>query len=51
VLAVTETPAEVVVEIETTTTVVGCAGCGVRAEAQDRMTVEIRGSAVGSVAR
>jgi transposase len=42
VLAVTETFAEVVIEIETTAVRVGCAGCGVRAEAQDRMTVEIR---------
>jgi transposase len=42
VLAVTETPAEVVIEIETTAAVVGCVGCGVRAQAQDRMTVEIR---------
>jgi transposase len=42
VLAVTETPAEVVIEIETTAAVVGCVGCGVRAQAQDRMTVEVR---------
>jgi transposase len=42
VLAVTETPAEVVIEIETTAERVGCPDCGVRAEAQDRMTVDIR---------
>ena len=42
VLAVTETPAEVVIAIETTADRVGCAGCGVRAEAQDRMVVEVR---------
>ena len=42
VLAVRETPAEVVIEIETTAAVVGCPGCGVRAEAQDRMVVEVR---------
>ena len=42
VLAVAETPAEVVIEIETTAAVVGCPGCGVRAEAQDRMVVEVR---------
>jgi len=42
VLAVTETPAEVVIEIETTAVVVGCPGCGVRAAAQDRMRVDIR---------
>lgn len=34
--------AEVVIEIETTAAVVGCPSCGVRAEAQDRMPVEIR---------
>jgi hypothetical protein len=42
VLALAETPAEVVIEIETTADRVGCAGCGVRAEAQDPMVVEIR---------
>jgi transposase len=42
VLAVTETPAEVIIEIETTVDRVGCGGCGVRAEAQDRMPVEVR---------
>jgi transposase len=42
VVAVTETPVEVVIEVETTADRVGCPGCGVRAEAQDRMVVEIR---------
>jgi len=42
VLAVAETLVEVVIEIETTADRVGCAGCGVRAEAQDRMVVEVR---------
>jgi transposase len=42
VLGVTETSAEVVIEIETTADRVGCSGCGVRAEAQDRMPVDIR---------
>lgn len=42
VLAVTETSAEVVIEIETTVDRVGCSGCGVRAEAQDRMPVNVR---------
>ncbi len=42
ILDVAETDTEVVVEIETTVTVVGCRGCGTRAEAQDRMPVEIR---------
>ncbi|HEX2063109.1 MAG TPA: ISL3 family transposase [Acidimicrobiales bacterium] len=42
VLAVTETPAEVVIEIETTATVAGCPACGTRAVAHERMPVEIR---------
>jgi transposase len=42
VLEVTETPAEVIITIETVAEVVGCAGCGTRAEAQDRMPVAIR---------
>jgi transposase len=42
VLAVAQTPAEVVIEIETTADRVGCAGCGVWAEAQDRKVVEVR---------
>jgi transposase len=42
VLAVTETPDELVVTIETTATLVGCAGCGTRAESQDRVPVAIR---------
>jgi transposase len=42
VLRVHEMPVEVVIEIETTADRVGCPGCGVRAEAQDRMVVEIR---------
>src|SRR5664280_3610458 len=42
VLDVDETPAEVVVTVETTADVAGCATCGVRAEAQDRLRVDIR---------
>ncbi len=42
VLEVTETDAEVVIDIETVTDVAGCAECGVRAESQDRSAVEIR---------
>lgn len=42
VLDVREDAAELVITIETTTDVVGCVGCGVRAEAQDRMPIEIR---------
>ena len=42
VLDVDETPDEVIVTVETTTDVVGCASCGVRARAKDRVRVEIR---------
>jgi len=42
VLAVAEGAEEMVVTIESTTEVVGCGRCGVRAESQDRMTVDIR---------
>ncbi len=42
VLAVSESPAEMVVSIETTLDVVGCTRCGTRAESQDRMMVDIR---------
>jgi len=42
VLDVTETEAEVVIAIETLADMVGCVGCGTRAEAQDRMVVEVR---------
>jgi transposase len=42
VLAVTETAAEVVIEIETTVEFVGCRGCGTRAVAHERMPVEVR---------
>jgi transposase len=42
VLEVTEHDDEVVVTIETTATVTGRTSCGVRAEAHDRVRVEIR---------
>lgn len=42
VLEVTEAPAELSIEIETTTEIEGCRSCGTRAEAHDRMTVAIR---------
>jgi hypothetical protein len=42
VLDVDRTPAEMIVTVETTADVAGCATCGVRAEAQDRLRVEIR---------
>jgi transposase len=42
VLAVTENDDEVVIAIETDADLVGCARCGVRAEAQDRMPIAIR---------
>lgn len=40
VLAVEETPSEVVVTVETTADFVGCLTCGVRAEAKDRIRVD-----------
>lgn len=42
VLEVTESPDELVIHIETTAVVVGCSGCGTRAVAHERMTVDIR---------
>jgi transposase len=42
VLDVVEGPAELVVTVESTAKVVGCSRCGVRAEAQDRMPIDIR---------
>jgi transposase len=42
VLDVVETTVELVVRIETTATLMGCAGCGTRAEVHDRVEVAIR---------
>ncbi len=42
VLAVEETPSEVIVMVETMADLVGCPTCGVRAEAKDRVRVDIR---------
>ena len=42
VLAVSEGDTELMVIIETTLDVVGCNSCGTRAEAQDRMPIDIR---------
>ncbi|MDQ6910514.1 MAG: transposase family protein [Actinomycetota bacterium] len=42
VLAVSETPAEIVIEVETAAAVVGCSECGTRAQAHERMPVDIR---------
>lgn len=42
VLDVREDPTELVIAIESTAVVVGCAGCGVRAQAQDRTTIHVR---------
>jgi len=42
VLDVVESPSEVVVTVETTAEVAGCPTCGVRAEAQDRLRVDVR---------
>ena len=39
VLEVSETPDEVIITVETTAMMVGCAGCGVRVEAQDRASI------------
>ena len=38
----TEADVEVIIDIESTAELAGCGECGVRAEAQDRMPVEIR---------
>jgi transposase len=42
ILDVVESAAELTVTVETTADVAGCARCGVRAEAQDRLRVDIR---------
>ena len=42
VLEVSETPVEVVITVETSAEIVGCMSCGVRAEAHDRLRVDIR---------
>ena len=42
VLAVTESTNELVVTVETTASIVGCTRCGTRAEAHDRMRIDIR---------
>jgi transposase len=42
VLELSEGDDEVVVTIETTLELVGCGGCGTRAEAQGRMAIDIR---------
>jgi transposase len=42
VLEVNEAPDELVITIETSLDVVGCRRCGTRAQAQDRMPIDIR---------
>jgi transposase len=42
VLEVTEMDVEVVITIETMATVVGCEGCGTRAESHDRVPIAVR---------
>ncbi len=42
VLDVFEDPLELVITIESTLDLVGCAGCGVRAQSQDRVKVDVR---------
>jgi len=49
VLAVEETSSEVIVTVETTADFVGCPTCGVRAEAKDRLRVDIRTCPVSDV--
>ena len=52
VLEVFETEAEVAIRVETSAVVSGCAACGVRATAQDRLDVQCRDLAVfGRAAR
>lgn len=50
VLDVVDTGGELVVEVQTTATVVGCSGCGTRARAKDRRWVTLRDAPVGDVA-
>lgn len=47
VLDVAVSDAELVVEVQTTATVVGCRGCGSRARAKDRRWVTVRDAPVG----
>jgi transposase len=42
ILEVLENPDELIIHIETKITMVGCPTCGVRAQAKDRMRVDIR---------
>lgn len=42
VLEVIKAPDEVIITVETTADLVGCWGCGVRAESQDRVAIQIR---------
>jgi len=42
VLDVAESPDELTITVETTTTIEGCRRCGTRAEAHDRRPVEVR---------
>ena len=48
VLGVFDTGVEVVVEVETTATVVGCVACGTRARPKDRRWVTLRDAPAGS---
>ena len=41
-LAVQESPAELVLTVETTADFAGCTSCGVLAEAHDRLRVDLR---------
>ena len=50
VLGVVDAGGELVVEVQTTATMVGCSGCGTRARAKDRRWVTLRDAPVGDVA-
>ena len=47
-MGVIETGVELVVEVETTATVVGCSTCGTRARPKDRRWVTLRDTPAGS---
>jgi transposase len=50
VLDVAHSGSELVIAVETTATVVGCAGCGTRARAKDRRWVTLRDAPAGDLA-
>ncbi len=48
VLGVVDAGVELVVDVETTATVVGCSACGTRARPKDRRWVTVRDAPAGS---